>query len=179
MPFIEGSKFKTLRDASKNGDEKAIAILRMYLDGKDFSKDIEDYFTPVQPKQDSTPEIEIDKADMTGLEKFLMDNNVSKDSEDYQEYVDEYYTQFPNAKREEIVAEQIEPEQNEFECLLDAENSCISLIDKAILTVANDANISETVKSGLINKLQRIKEDKLENLSTIKEIIKTIDKEAE
>lgn len=57
--FIPIERLKKLREASQNGDESAIRILKMQLDGKDdFSNDLEEYF---RPKPEPEPEIEVEE----------------------------------------------------------------------------------------------------------------------
>lgn len=106
MAFILGSKYKPLREAAKNGDERAKSILKMQFDGSEQSEldaSVEEYFNPPQKKappiQEAFVKVEEPVATTStgnkALDKFLRDNSVSEDSEDYEDYVNTFYDMFP------------------------------------------------------------------------------------
>ena len=56
--YIPCEKMKKLREAAKNGDERAKKILRAQLsDEEDFSADLEDYFNPKQVVEEPQEEV--------------------------------------------------------------------------------------------------------------------------
>lgn len=104
MSFIPIDKMKSLREAAKNGDQRARTILTMQMNGEDFSKLLEEYFAspkPVEsktPAEESKPSVDYPEIDDPKLLKFLQYNGVKPGDEDYESTVEAYYQEFPKAR---------------------------------------------------------------------------------
>lgn len=188
--FIPINQITKLKEDSKNGDERAKNILSMYLDGKDFSTLIEEYFA--KPKTDVVEKqaTQIEEKEQSGLEKFLSFNNITKENPDYKEYVLEYYNENPQERDENILKEMSEigeekvnqelsniavSNDGQEECstlvtliknLIEDENEAIQGYDKGILFVAN----SEKDRN-ILNVLNEIKTDEIRHIKMLKELV--------
>lgn len=165
--FIEGKKFKKLYEAAHNGDERAMAILRAYQDDDSkFSGMLEDYFAP---KEEEIEKIEPERKKMSGLEKFLSDNNVDKSNPDYEEYVNDFNENIPTsgkkAKEEKDPLDVTE--------LIDDETEAINVYNKFLNNLLV-ANISEAKKALITSKINKIREDEIQHISTLRELSKEI-----
>lgn len=112
--YIPIDKMKQLREAAKNGDARAKKILKAQLNGSDFSSDLDSYFaTPVVEETKPVPEViqkDNDGVD-SGLEQFLKDNGVSKGDIEYDDFVEDYYNENPQARPKKEIQEQSVEEQ--------------------------------------------------------------------
>lgn len=121
MAFIPNNKFKKLREDSKNGNEIASKILKLYLNGGDYSADIEEYFKPKEEikevKKEDVPNPENNAGDglTTNLKEWLKANNIGENDFEYQEAISEYYEEYPEEKPKEEVKEEIKEEPKEEE----------------------------------------------------------------
>lgn len=178
--FIPIDKMKKLREASRNGDENAKKILAMQLGGtEDFSSLMDDYFKS-QPQVEEAPTgatstqgygLKEATADH-GLEKFLSFNNITKDSPDYQSYVDDYYKENP---RPEMKVE----EHCFIDDLIKDEIEAISGYGQAELEVMQKEDMEETTKKGVLIKLDEIKRDEMKHLEELRRLKASIHKKAE
>lgn len=105
--FIPINKIKQLREASRNGDERAKNILDLHMNGEDYSSIFEEYFNPKQPEHvEEKPNLE--SQEQTGLQKFLAFNNVKEGSPEFNDYVEEYYMENPEEKPKSVKEEVID-----------------------------------------------------------------------
>ena len=105
--------------------------------------------------------------EMSKLERFLSDNNVTKDSEDYDEFVEEYYRMFPN--------ERVEKECNceiSIPDLINDENEAVEGYDKFQLYIVNNPNIDEGKKEIILTKIKKIREEEIEHIKILQELDK-------
>ena len=112
--FIPIDKMSKLRESAKNGDEHARKILDMQMSGGDFGALLDEYFQP-KPEvvmEKDTVETKSMPQKKTKLEEFLEFNNVSKDSPDYDSFVEDFYREFPNERNVET-HEEIHEEEHE------------------------------------------------------------------
>ena len=177
--FIDSKKFAELREASRNGDLKASEILKSFRDGGEHvSEMIEEYFKPApEPVEPEKPEVE--RKEMSRLEKFLADNNIDENSPDYSEYVEEFKNMFPDEEvpsKEETEVEVKEeeepsPEQSAFDMqdLIDDESEAIEGYDKKILAITN-LDMDATLKMGIIAELTQIKNEEIRHLNSLQEL---------
>lgn len=173
--FISNDKFTKLREASRNGDEKAKEILKSFREGGDHvSEMIEEYFAPKVEEPVVEEEVkEEDRKEMSRLDKFLADNDVSSDSPDYEEYVQEFKNMFPDEeipeKKEKI--EEVKEEENplSMQKLIDDESEAIEGYDKKVLEITN-LDMDETLKMGIIAELTQIKNEEIRHLNSLKEL---------
>lgn len=186
--FIHKEKFQKLFDASANGDEKAKAILDAFMnDGEGCSEMIDEYFRPApEAKTEATVEIKSEdpeRAKMSGLEKFLSDNQIKEGDEDYDEFVNSYYDMFPDQRNPEPKPEEpkepvIEEESGstDLEAFIKEELDGVGKYDKLIIEFTTMPGLSEAVRSGIVGKIQKIKEDELAHISVLRDIVNTIAK---
>lgn len=170
--YIDSKKFAQLREASRNGDVKASEILKSFRDGGEHvSEMIEEYFAPKPEVKEEI--VEEDRKDMSRLDKFLADNDVSKDSPEYKEYVEEFNNMFPEEKVEEekIEEEKVEPEDETFSMqkLIEDESEAIEGYDKKILEITN-LDMDSTLKMGIIAELTQIKNEEIRHLNSLQEL---------
>ena len=174
--FIEGQKFKKIKEAANNGDEKAKSILLAQYHGDDVNGLLEEFF--------STPEEEIPEEPVTEvvdeekpkkfipltheqkLEKFLRDNNISKDDPEYASYVEEFEKEEPNTDGAENIST---PScgcslNSTVEDLIADEIEAINGYDKAIIEFSQSTDLKEATIKGVIATLQSIKEEELKSL---------------
>ena len=105
--FIPIDKMKSLREAAKSGDANAIKILDMQMSGDDFGSLLDEFFQP-KPVQEALPtgtEETNSLPEKTKLEQFLEFNNVTKDSPDYDSFVEDFYNEFPNERNKPSMVE--------------------------------------------------------------------------
>lgn len=100
MAYIPFDKIKSLREAAKNGDQRAKKILIMQMNSEDFNPLLEQYFAaPEQPKETENKENVNNESDIdTKLKKFLEYNGVKEGDEDYDSTVEAFYQEFPKAR---------------------------------------------------------------------------------
>lgn len=112
MSFIPMNQMKILREAAKNGDERAKKIIQEHFQKKDYSADLEDYFKPVQETAPEAPKESIPDMPATNpgtmpehvgtgnpkLDEFLRGNGIKEGDEDYEDAINDYYMEFPNER---------------------------------------------------------------------------------
>lgn len=197
MPFIPIDKMKQLREAAKNGDERAKKILRAQLDGKDYGADLDSYFAPkpeAKPAQGqfSMPAKEPNQG--TGnaqLDEWLRSNGIHETDEDYEDAINEYYNEYPEQRpAEEEQEDRIPGLPQQMSGLKDYQNmaqaqeevadtkqiaksiiDAISSCDKASLSIMQNEGLDATVRKGAMATLQEVKQallDSAEKLTKIK-----------
>ena len=177
--FISKDKFTQLREASRNGDEKAAEILKTFRDGGEHvSEMIEEYFAPKveEPEIKEEPKEE-ERGEMSRLDKFLADNDITPESPDYEEYVEEFNNMFPNEKveiakessKEEPKEEEEEPDVLDMQKLIEDESEAIEGYDKKILEITN-LDMDSTLKMGIIAELTQIKNEEIRHLNSLQEL---------
>lgn len=183
MRYIPADKMAKLREASKAGDEKARKILFAQLDGNDFDSDLEEYFKPAPaPEAQNAPieakatEPEAEKA-KTGLDSFLESNGVTKESPEYDDFVNDYYAEFPNERPKEAenaaeaeVGEEVDLTKSIAEGLIDIIGRC----DQTLVLVLNNDDVEDTAKKGIMTTLQEIKQSILDDFDKVRKIKKSL-----
>ena len=147
MPkYIPFDKMSKLREAAKNGDERAKKILRAQLDdAEDFSCDLEDYFKPQEVAEAPQEEIK------------------QEETQEIQEQ--------PQAQTSVITGPQAS--DNEIsQKILDLIGAC----DKTTLDIANNTDISDATKKGALSILGEIKQSCLDNLEKFGKLMSSISK---
>ena len=108
MPFIPVDKMKQLREAAKNGDERARKILQAQLKKEDYTSDLDAYFAPapaatkvIENGANPGSATEAKATQGTGnakLDQFLLDNGVSEGDPEYEDAINDYYNEFPEER---------------------------------------------------------------------------------
>lgn len=186
MRFIPIDKMKALREASKNGDANAIKILDLQMSGGDFGSLLDEFFQPKPATQESAP-VEgkslPNKGEQSKLEKFLAFNNVTKDSPDYESFVEDFYNEFPEEKPHEQSVSNEGMTICEEDCfvtpLILEEIKAIRDYNEAIMKVMEMDELGDAAKKGLIAKLEEIKRDEMEHLEELKRMKNGLDKKEE
>ena len=199
--FIPVEKMKKLREAAKNGDGRAKAILQAQLNGADYTADLDAYFKPIDEAKPNTfggnpgSVSETKATEGTGnarLDSFLADNQVKKGDPDYEDALNDYYNEFPEdmpedwgkPKPEENPAPETNPEQEAKmesaaqdlgKLLLDVIQEC----DKEMLEIMQDDSIDGNAKKGAMVSLQEIKQNMIDNMEKIAKVKKGFDKKEE
>lgn len=215
--YIPFDKMKKLREASKTGDERAKKILLMQMNDEDFSHDMDDYFAPRQPEAEApqpkqadapAPEQTDDYAGIKDerLAKFLKANGVKEGDPEYEDALNDYYAEFPDAKREsdanlpneeddgasiygdgdEQIPDDDAPapaaaETHEKDCvdtLIDDEYEAVDGYNKAISEISR-MDIGDAVKRGVIADLEGIRKDEYDHIEILKRIKTSIEKKEE
>lgn len=203
--FIPVDQMKKLREAAKNGDGRAKAILQAQLNGTDYAADLDAYFKPIEEpshnvslnKIDGNPGsvTETKATEGTGnarLDAFLADNQVKKGDPDYEDALNDYYNEFPEdmpedwgkPKPEENPVPEANPEQEAKmeEAAKDLGKMLIDVIsecDKEMLEIMQDDSIDDNAKKGAMTSLQEIKQNMLDNIDKIRKIKKSFEKNEE
>lgn len=166
MPsFIPVDKIKKLREAAKTGDERAKKILSMQLGGKeDFWPLMDEYFAP---KQEVSEQPATDNSLNPKLEEFLSLNGITKDSEDYQEYVDDFN------RENGIVVEKEETCECEelIKKLIKEEIDAIKSYGNAIAEIMECESIDDNKKRKIISRFEEIKSDESEHRTELLKIL--------
>lgn len=205
MRFIPIDKMKKLREASKNGDETAKKILKAQLNGTDFDSDLDIYFKPkpepvselAQDPEEGIMQTTTEKAAEqgeeldSGLVQFLKDNEITKESPEYNDFVEDYYRENPKARpikelnlsnatnstvakpefaSQEVPVEELDLTKDMAESLINIISSC----DKTMVAILNNDDIEDTTKKGIITTLQEIKNNILDNFDKVKKIKKSL-----
>lgn len=187
MPFIPADKMKILREAAKNGDERAKSIIMAHFQKKDYSKDLEDYFSNNEPdnKQvtvEETVEVEDTGTGNARLDEFLRGNNVKKGDPDYDDAVEDYYREFPEERpaiepKEE--QEAVEEPEEEMDLTAEVGQGILELItkcDQLLTNIFQNDDIDETSKKGAMTTLQEVKQNLFDNAEKIKKVKKSFEK---
>lgn len=157
--FIPSDKLKMLRDAAKNGDSKAKAVLMAQMDfNNDFDTIFNDYFNPVEEE----PEIEVINDD-SGMEEC----DIAEELEEPENITVEE----PECKCRSI-AEQLRK-------LIADEAEAQKGYSDALIVVANDPELSTDEKTVLITTLKSINDDEMEHTSILLDKLKKYEKKEE
>lgn len=197
MSFIPVDQMKKLREAAKNGDARAKAILQAQLGGQDYAADLDAYFQPapetkiVNNAGNPGSVSETKATASTGnakLDAFLADNGVHEGDPDYEDAVNDYYNEFPNempsdfGKPKEEVKPASTPEQEAKmdEAAKDLGKMLIDVIsecDKEMLEIMQDESVDDNAKKGAMTSLQEIKQNMLDNIDKIRKVKKSFVKQ--
>ena len=182
MKFIPIEKMSKLREAAKSGDDRARKILDMQMSGDDFSPLLDEYFQPKPVATENSVETSSlpEKKPNSKLEEFLKFNNVTKDSPEYEDFVKDFYAEFPEEKgKEEMVenpVEQIEEDKDGFDSiirdLMKDETDAIEEYSKAITKLMNNEELDEIQKRRVIARLKEIRGDEEEHFHQLNELLK-------
>lgn len=199
MPFIPIDQMRKLREAAKNGDERAKKILRAQLNKEDYSSDLEAYFNPqpetkiIMNKTDGNPGSVTEKKNLNGtgnprLDAFLADNGVMEGDPDYEDAVNDYYNEFPEdmpadwgkpkpepAPNLEAEAEMGEAAKDLGKLLLDVISEC----DKEMLDIMQNEQMDANAKKGAMVSLQEIKQNMIDNMEKIAKVKKAFEPKQE
>lgn len=146
--YIPYDKIKKLREAAKNGDERAKRILMAQLDDEqDFSADLDDYFKPAE------------------------ENKPDEMAQMPQEDAKQEDTQIIKQQPQNVIAGQV-PENEISDNILALISSC----DKKTIEIANNPDLSDATKKGSLSILQEIKQSCLENLEKFGKLMSSITK---
>ena len=196
MGFIPVDQMKKLREAAKNGDARAKAILRAQLDGTDYASDLDAYFKPIEepkpaPVGNPGSAVEAKATKGTGnarLDAFLADNGVQEGDEDYEDAINDYYNEFPEdmpadwgkPKAEEESAPNPEQEAKMEDAARDLGKLLIDVVsecDKEMLEIMQDEAIDDNAKKGAMTSLQEIKQNMLDNIDKVRKVKKSFVKD--
>ena len=194
MPFIPVDQMKKLREAAKNGDERAKKILQAQLKKQDYSADLDAYFKPAEEpaptriiggNPGSVQEAKATKG--TGnpkLDAFLADNGIVEGAEDYDDAVNDYYNEFPNERPaeepkpdipEEANAEMESAAQDLGKLILEVIQEC----DREMLEIMQDNSIDGNAKKGAMTSIQEIKQSMIDNMEKIAKVKKSFEEKPE
>lgn len=190
MSFIEIEKMKKLREAAKNGDERAKKILQAQLKKEDYASDLDAFFAPA-PAQTKVinnygnpgSATEAKATQGTGnakLDAFLADNGVSEGDEDYEDALNDYYNEFPEERPAEQPKPDIPEQTPEQEAKMEAAAqdlgklllNVIQECDKEMLEIMQDDSIDGNAKKGAMVSLQEIKQSMIDNMEKIAKVKK-------
>lgn len=199
MPFIPVDQMKRLREAAKNGDERAKAILKAQLGGQDYTADLDAYFKPapetkiINKYPEGNPGSVAEAKATTGtgnakLDAFLADNGIMEGDPDYEDAINDYYNEFPDEmpedwgkeKPEQEPATNPKQEAKMDEAARDLGKMLIEVIsecDKEMLDIMQDDNIDDNAKKGAMTSLQEIKQNMLDNIDKIRKVKKSFTKQ--
>jgi len=157
--YIPFQQMQQLREAAKNGDERAIKILRCQLEDKeDFSADLEDYFKSAIEEENKVEEVAEQPQEMAKQEETL---EMQPNKPEMEGAVVPTITGKPQESDNEISGSIL---------------ALISACDKKTIDVANDSEISDATKKGALSILQEIKQSCLENLEKFGKLMSSISK---
>ena len=197
MPFIPIDKMRQLREAAKQGDERAKKILRAQLDGSDYGADLDAYFAPkpeAKPAQGqfSMPAKEpgeMPKGVGTGnaqLDEWLRSNGIHETDEDYEDALNEYYMEYPEQRPaedtlpimhldglkdyqdEQAASEEVDMTKEIAQSIFEA----IKICDQTNLSLMQNNELDPAKKKGAMTTIQEIKQslmDSAEKLVKIKD----------
>ena len=200
MRFIPIDKMKTLREAARNGDERAKKILNMQMNDEDFSSLLEEQFSTPKTEEKEILVKESNSPD-DKLQKFLKYNNVKEGDEDYESTVEAFYKEFPKARpvveakatdgddislpNEEdntsIYGEDDEPIEEDkmfIDDLIQDEYEAIEQYNKAISEILK-LDEGDSLKKGLITDLEEIRRDEFDHVEKLKRIKLSLTKKEE
>lgn len=169
--FIPVDKMKKLREAAKTGDERAKKILSKQWGGtEDFSADLDEYFMPPAPVQETSTEQAAEAPETSKLSQFLKENGIEKGHPEYDNYVQDFYNEFPNEKKEET-------QECECECveeinkLRKEESDAIDSYSKSITLFMNSQELNDNQKRKIISRLKEIRSDEEEHFRELNELL--------
>lgn len=194
MSFIPINKMRALREAARQGDERAKKILRAQLNGSDYGADLDAYFAPTpaqEQDQHSMPAVnpgEMPKKvhihNNPQLEEWLRSNGIKETDEDYEEALDEYYNEYPEQRPEEEPEQELAQEpgqeiasqaQEEVDLTKDIATSIFEAIkkcDETNIALMQNNELDSTARKGAMTTIQEIKQalmDSAEKLVKIKD----------
>ena len=179
MKFIAIDKMKKLREAAKNGDEHARKILDMQMRGEDFSSLLDEFEKPQMVETEQSVQTQSLPQKKSKLDEFLEFNNVTKDSPDYDSFVEDFYREFPNEKKPEKVdnpVEKIEDDKDGFDSiirdLIQDETDAIDEYSKAITKLMSSEELDDMEKKRVIARLKEIRGDEEEHFKQLNELLK-------
>ena len=179
--FIPIDKISKLREAAKSGDEKAIKILNMQMSGEDFSPLLDEFFQPLPEvnMEEKTVETQsMPEKKNSKLEEFLAFNHIDKNSPDYEDFVRDFYDEFPSEKEGmvENPVKQIEDDKDGFDSiirdLMKDETDAIEEYSKAITKIMNSEELDEIHKRRVIARLKEIRGDEEQHFAQLGELLK-------
>lgn len=195
--FIPIEKMKALREASKNGDERAKKILMAQLNREDYSKDLDDYFAPkVEEAPIPTPFVKEEKEEVekdgftTGnsrLDSWLLNNNIKEDDEDYEDALHEYFNEYPNELDstpdifDKIHAKKDMEEPHCPNSIAQMGELIVELIkkcDELLIETSQKDDITDTVRTGTMTILQEVKQNLFDDAAKLKKIKNSFEKSA-
>lgn len=202
MPFIPVDQMKKLREAAKNGDERAKKILQAQLNKQDYASDLEAFFAPAPETTITATKVisnggnpgsvqEAKATNGTGnprLDAFLADNGIAEGDEDYQDALNDYYNEFPEDMPEGWGKSKPAPEQSpeQAQKMESAAQDLGKLIlnviqecDKEMLEIMQDDSIDGNAKKGAMVSLQEIKQSMIDNMEKIAKVKKSFEEKTE
>lgn len=203
MRFIPIDKMKMLREAARNGDERAKKILNMQVNDEDFSSLLEEQFTEPK-KEDETILVKESNSPDDKLQKFLKYNNVKEGDEDYESTVETYYKEFPKARpaveakatdgddielpndedNTSIYGDEDEPIVDDeksktfIDDLIEDEYDAINKYNNAINEILK-LEENDATKKGMITDLEEIRRDEFNHVEKLKRIQSSLAKKEE
>ena len=199
MAFIPIEKMRQLREAARQGDERAKKILRAQLDGSDYGSDLDAYFAPKpEPKPEpiqgtfsmSSTGVQEQKArqplNNPQLEEWLRSNGIKDTDEDYEEALDEYYNEYPE-QRPEPSEEQVQEQglanvQEEVDLTKDIAQSIFEAIkkcDETNMTLMQNNELDSAKKKGAMTTIQEIKQSLMDGAEKLVKIKDSLSKKDE
>lgn len=176
MAFIPTDKMRKLREAAKNGDERARKILRCQMDNEDFAPLMNEYFNEGKPTPEATTEEAANgELEKSRLQLFLESNGIKEGDQDYEGAVEDFYREFPDEKRpaEGEVPEKV-PEKDEcsecIEALIQKKYKAIEDCDKAISAMSRSDGDGDSVR-GRMSVLEAIRRDEYEHIDKLKRLM--------
>ena len=199
MPFIPADKMRKLREAAKNGDERAKKIIDAHFHNKDYKADLESYFAsasePAQMSATNTGKMPANVS--TGnakLDEFLRGNGIKEGDPDYADALEDYYREFPNERpteeqkpglesqhiaehvpENEDVQEEVEMTRTIAQHLIETISRC----DETLLAIAQNDDIDDTTRKGAMTILQELKQNLLDSADKVKKIKQSLCKNKE
>ena len=205
MPFIPVDQMKKLREASKNGDERARKILQAQLNREDFASDLESFFAPAPQATVTATKVvsngnpgsvtEVKATKGTGnakLDAFLADNGIAEGDEDYEDAINDYYNEFPNEMPEDWGKPKPKPDipevpnQEQSAQMESAAQDLGKLIlnviqecDKEMLDIMQDDTLDGNAKKGAMVSIQEIKQSMIDNMEKVAKVKKSFEEKVE
>lgn len=206
MAFIPIEKMRALREAARQGDERAKKILRAQLDGKDYGSDLDAYFAPkpapvssstsasapVAPIVSAEGEKPKRHADPNNLQllQWLSSNGIKETDEDFEEALDEYYNEYPEQRpaEEEIQSSNpgsapvAEPAQEEVDLTKEIATSIFEAIkkcDDTNMTLMQNGELDAAAKKGAMTTIQEIKQSLMDSAEKLVKIKDSLSKKEE
>lgn len=172
MPFIPVDKMRKLREAARNGDDRAKRILSMQLEAKeDYSGLMDEYFKPEVPAQQTTGQA-ANSQSVPGnpkLAEFLNLNGVKEGDAEYDDFVKDFYAENPNESRDqEAQPAESDPMSELFDRLIEDEMEAIEEYNKAVTEILASDDVKDDQKELMMMKLNRIKNEEVAHIKELK-----------
>ena len=184
MAFIPVDKMKTLREASRSGDERAKKIILMQLSGKeDFGPLLDEYFQPkpetvastdVAVEQKATDPVSKATEKETPFEMYLRENEITLDDNNRDNVIREFEEMTGNKVElsEEHEEKQEGPEYEELiKKLMKEESDAVDSYSKGITQIMNCECLDDTQKRRFIARFKEIRGDEEEHFRELKELL--------